>query len=119
MLLIVSGAVPEFDKVNGTGVLLVPRATVPKLLEGGDRAAAGWTPVPVNVTICGLVGSEFVMVSVPVITPVVVGVNLTLTRQLRPGARLVPQLVLSEKLALHANLMPVTVVMPTFEIVTV
>ncbi len=59
------------------------------------------------------------MVSVPVRTPVAVGLNLTLIRQLRPGARVVPQLVLSEKLALHAKLILVKVVMPTFEIVTV
>lgn len=59
------------------------------------------------------------IVSVPVSTPVVVGLNLALTRQLRPGAKLVPQLVLSDKLALHAKLMPVIVVVPTFESVTV
>jgi hypothetical protein len=116
--LIVSGAVPGFDKVTGS-VLFVRRGMVPKGTALGDNTAAGWTPVPVSDTLCGLVGSEFVMVKNPVSTPVVVGMNLTLTRQLRPGARLVPQLVLSEKLALHAKLIPVIVVMPTFEIVTV
>jgi hypothetical protein len=59
------------------------------------------------------------MVSVPLSTPVVVGLNLTLIRQLRPGARLVPQVVLSEKLALHVMVMPVIVVVPTFASVTV
>jgi hypothetical protein len=54
--------------------------------EPGVTCMAGAMPVPVRVTICGLVGSEFVIVSVPVIMPVVVGLNLTLIRQLRPGA---------------------------------
>jgi hypothetical protein len=80
----------------------------------GVTLTAGVIRVPVGATICGLVESESVIVSVPVSTPVEVGRNLTLMRQLLPGARLVPQVVLSEKLPLHAKLMPVTVVVPTF-----
>src|ERR1700757_4916246 len=68
---------------------------------------------------CGLVMSESVIVSVPVRTPVVVGANLTLIRQLRPGARLPPQLLVSEKFALHWMLVIVMVVVPTFASVTV
>src|SRR5215469_2350776 len=68
--------------------------------------------------ICGLVMSESVMVSVPVRTPVVVGANLTLIRQLRPGAKLPPQLLLSEKFELHWMLLIVRVVVPTFARVT-
>src|ERR1700756_1335224 len=67
---------------------------------------------------CGLVMAESVIVSVPVRTPVVVGANLTLMRQLRPGARLPPQLLLSEKFALHWMLLIVSVVVPTFTSVT-
>ena len=80
--------------------------------------AAACTPVPVSVMTCGLVMSESVIVSVPVRTPVVVGANLTLMRQLRPGARLPPQLLLSEKFALHWMLLIVSVVVPTFARVT-
>ena len=72
-----------------------------------------------SVTTCGLVGSESVIVSVPVSTPVVVGANLTLILQLRPGARVGPQLVLSEKFALHWMLVSVIVAVPTFVNVTV
>src|SRR5690349_18659461 len=62
--------------------------------------------------------SESVIVSVPVRTPVVVGANLTLMRQLLPGARLPPQLLLSEKFGLHWMLLIVSVVVPTFARVT-
>ena len=47
-----------------------------------------------------------------------VGANLTFMRQLRPGARLPPQLLLSEKFALQAMLEMVKVVLPTFARVT-
>src|ERR1700758_3544390 len=67
---------------------------------------------------CGLVMSESVIVSVPVRTPVVVGANLTLIRQLRPGAKLPPQLLLSEKFGLHWMLLIISVVVPTFARVT-
>src|SRR5438270_9911762 len=116
--LIVSDAVPGLDRMNVNGALVVRRACVPKLWDVGESETAAWTPVPVSVTICGLVTSESVIVSVPVRTPVVVGANLTFMRQLRPGARLPPQLLLSEKFALQAMLEMVKVVLPTFARVT-
>ena len=85
----------------------------------GVTLAAGLTPVPVNVTICGLVTSESVMVSVPVRTPVVVGRKLTLMRQLRPAFSVVPQLFESEKFVLQAMLLTEIGVVPTFDSVTV
>lgn len=53
-------------------------------------------PVPVNDTVCGLLGSESVSVSVPVRVPVAIGVKVTLTLQLAPAAMLVPQLFACE-----------------------
>src|SRR2546430_712756 len=103
--LIVSAAVPVLDSVNGNGALVVRRACVPKLWDVGESVTAACTPVPVSVTICGLVTSESVIVSVPVRTPVVVGTKATFTRQVLPGAKLPPQLLLSEKFGLQA--MPV------------
>ncbi len=73
-------------------------------------------PVPVSVTTCGLVISESVMVSVTVRTPVVVGAAFT--QQLLPGARLPPQLLLSEKFGLQEKPLIVSVVVPTLAIVT-
>lgn len=79
---------------------------------------AGLIPVPVSATICGLVMSESVMVSVPVRTPVVVR-KLTLMRQLRPAFSVVPQLFESEKFVLQAMLLIEIGVVPTFDSVTV
>src|SRR5437764_14767388 len=101
--LIVSDAVPGLDRMNVNGALVVRRACVPKLWDVGESETAAWTPVPVSVTICGLVMSESVMVSVPVRTPVVVGTKATLTRQLLPGARLPPQFLLSAELGLQSK----------------
>lgn len=93
--------------------------TVPKFQDAGVSVTAGCTPVPVSVTICGLVTSESVIVSVPVKTPVVVGANTALIRQLRPGFRVVPQFVASEKFVLHVMLLIVSGVVPMFDRVTV
>src|SRR2546423_15525037 len=117
--LIVSAAVPVLDSVNGNGALVVRRACVPKLWDVGESVTAACTPVPVSVTICGLVTSESVIVSVPVRTPVVVGTKATFTRQVLPGAKLPPQLLLSEKFGLQAMPVIVSVVVPTLAIVTV
>jgi hypothetical protein len=46
-----------------------------------DRLAAGATPVPVSVTVCGRRVALSVMVSAPVLVPGAVGVNVTLTEQ--------------------------------------
>ena len=119
MLLIVSVAVPVFASVKVCGALVLPRVTGPKAQDVGVSDTPGCTPVPVSVTICGLVMSESVIVSVPVRTPVVVGAKTTLMRQLRPARRVVPQFVESEKFAVQVMLLIVSVVVPTFDSVTV
>jgi len=58
------------------------------------------TPVPVRLTVCGLLLASSFTVTVPLRVPVVVGLKLTLMVQLAPGARLFPQLLLSRKLVL-------------------
>src|SRR5436305_13717361 len=116
--LIVSDAVPVLDSVKVNGGLVVRRACVPKFWDAGESVTAACTPVPVSVTTCGLVTSESVMVSVPVRRPAVVGTKATLTRQLLPGVRLPPQLLLSEKFELQATPLIVNVVVPTLAIVT-
>ena len=117
--LIVAVAVPVFVSVKVCGALVLPRVTVPKFQDAGVSVAAGCTPVPVSVTIWGLVTSESVIVSVPVRTPVVVGAKTTLIRQLRPGFRVVPQFVASEKFVLQVMLLIVSGVVPTFDTVTI
>ena len=103
-------ALPVLARMNVCEGLVVRRGTVPKLQDAGLSETPACMPVPVSVTICGLVTSESVIVSVPVRTPVVVGANSTLTRQLLPGARLPPQLLLSEKFGLQAKSEIVSVV---------
>ena len=52
---------------------------VPKSSRGDDRLTS--VPMPVRVVIWGDDGLLSVIVSVPVLVPVVVGVNMTLTTQ--------------------------------------
>src|SRR5437868_3771604 len=65
-------------------------------------------PVPERATVCGLLGSESVSVSVPVRVPVAVGVKVTSTAQLAPAGRLAPQSWLWEKSPLVAMEVKVT-----------
>ena len=54
---------------------------------------AGRTPVPVSVTVCGLLGALSVNVSAPVRAPNTVGVKVTFTVHLAAAARVVPQVL--------------------------
>src|SRR2546423_549832 len=74
-------------------------------------------PVPESDTVCGLLASESVSVSVPVRVPPAVGVKVTLTVQLAPAARLLPQLLLCEKSPLVA--MELNVTAPAVSLVAV
>jgi hypothetical protein len=56
-------------------------------------------PVPLRATVCGLPEALSVIDSVPLMTPVALGVKVTLIVQLAVDATLVPQLSLSPKLA--------------------
>ncbi len=124
MLLIRSGAVPELDSVTAL-VWLARRAIGPKARLVGDNAATGWTPVPVSVTCCGLVGSASVMSRLAARTPGAVGANVTLMEQLRPPPRLPPigQFVVNAKSPPFVPLIAIeaiaTEVAPTFARVTV
>jgi hypothetical protein len=54
-------------------------------------------PVPVRVTVCGLIRPLSVIAMVPLRVPVTVGVNVTLIVQLAPAERLVPQVFVTSK----------------------
>src|SRR5207237_7671843 len=81
------------------GALLVPTFCEPNVKLVGVTVNWGEleAPVPVSDTFCGLLEAESVSVSVPVRVPPAVGVKVTLTVQLAPAARLLPQLLLCEK----------------------
>ena len=58
---------------------------LPRLGLTAGLGAYGGVPVPVSATICGLPGSESVMVKTPVRRPVWVGVNRTFVAHLPWG----------------------------------
>ena len=99
--------VPTVLTVTGDPPLLVtvtvcvpdcPTVTVPNASVLGLAARApAVTPVPLSVTLCGLPVALSAIESVPVREPVVVGLNVTLTVQFAPAAKLVPQLFVCEK----------------------
>ena len=76
---------------------MAPTATVPRFKELADRVTGELEllPVPLRLTVCGLLPALSVKASVPVAAPVAVGVNVTPTLQLAPAATLVPQVLVA------------------------
>jgi hypothetical protein len=56
-----------------------------------------YSPVPVNATLDGLLGTESKTISAPSLRPVVAGVKVMLMVQSVPGGKLAPQLWVSPK----------------------
>ncbi len=78
-----------FDSVTG-GSAVVPTVVGEKVIVDVDSVAADVAevvPVPVNDTVCVLGVAESVTVSVAVLVPVALGVNVTLMVQLAPTAK--------------------------------
>jgi len=76
--------VPElFVRVMLCGELLSPTVTVPKLRLVGEKETT--VPTPVSETVCGLFEALSVIVMVPVLVPVLVGLNATRIVQLPFG----------------------------------
>jgi hypothetical protein len=99
---------------------LLPEPTVcaANVKEVEERLAAGVLTVPVRLTVWveGLALS--VMVSKPVVVPVLVGLKVTLTEQEAFEARLGPQELAREKLPLIATLITLRGTVPVFSRVT-
>ena len=87
-----SGEVPKFVRVTACGELVDPTPTVPKSKLLGDSVTK--VPVPVRFKTCEPEPSLSETVTVPYLTPAVVGVNVTEMVQLEPALRLFPQLLL-------------------------
>jgi hypothetical protein len=86
MLLIVRAAVPELVMVKTKGALLLFAVTAAKSCEPGVRETAACIPVPVMLTVeMGIPRSFVVVVNVAVRTPVAVGLNVSVVRQLAPA----------------------------------
>jgi hypothetical protein len=116
MLVMVSLAVPTLLSVTDWGGLEVPTATPENVRVVG--VAETLVPVPVKVTVCGLPLALSLMVRVPLSFVVDVGVNVTLIVQDSPAVKLVPQVLVSEKLLLTVNEEKVSVAVPELLTVT-
>src|SRR5205814_388011 len=67
-----------FATVTVCGLLVVPTSCLLKMTEPGERVRGGNMPVPVKLTVWGLVDAVSSIVSVPVRAPIAVGTNVTL-----------------------------------------
>lgn len=83
--------------VTVVAAVVVPVVTVPKLRVLAERVTGELVvpPVPLRLTVCGLLVALSVKVNVPVVAPVAVGVNVTPTEQVPPAATLAPHVLLA------------------------
>lgn len=80
-----SGLAPTLVIVTFIVPLVVLTPCLPKAREADENEAAGVvTPLPVKLTITGLEGSSELIISVPVLVPAAVGVNVTFIVQPTP-----------------------------------
>lgn len=90
---IVKLAFPVLFKVKGSAALVVPRFWLLNDKLGAESPAMGPLPVPVRLTLCGLLEALSVRATVAERAPVAVGANVTLIVQLLPAATGVPQVL--------------------------
>jgi len=90
-----------------SGLELVPRFTFPKFNDIGASVAVGETPVPLSAIVCVVGFALSVTVTEGVAAPSEGGVNVTITMQVAPAARLVPQVFVSVN---HVESVPVSLI---------
>lgn len=110
-LSIVNAAVILFVNVTVVGLLVVPTVRLLNVTVAGDSVTA-CTPVPLRLTVCGLLLALSVMVTAPVAAPVVVGENVTEIVHFLPAFSELPHVFVSAKLPLTAMLVMVRVAEP-------
>ena len=93
MPLIASEAVPLLVKVRFWVGLMVPTNWLVNTSAVSERLTAGAIPVPVRVTVCGEPGALSLIVTLPVLLPVIVGANVTEMLQLAATAKVGPQVL--------------------------
>jgi hypothetical protein len=113
-------AVPEFESTTTCAPLVVLTVWLPNATVVGFSAACGVPaiPVPLRLTVCGLLESLSVSVSEPVCAPVAVGVKVTFTVHEPDATNDVPQLSVSPNCVEAAMLVKVIVVVPLLVTVT-
>jgi hypothetical protein len=99
MLAMLSAAVPVLVNVTVCGRLVVPAACAGKFSWLADKEAIGVdaVPKPANLTVSGLFWVLPVTVIEPLWSPADVGLKVTVTVQLFPGASVAPHVLVSEK----------------------
>src|SRR3981081_2527820 len=85
------GPVPLLVNCMTCAALVVVTGWEAKVTLAADRTIAGAVPIPDKATECGLPGALSVRINCPDLTPVAVGVNVTGSVQLPPGATELPQ----------------------------
>src|SRR5205823_3098613 len=85
-----NGVLPVLVNVTVCGGLMVPTLWSGKSRLVGDNLTT--VPVPVSAITCGLLAASSVMVTVPVLTPLSLGLKATRIVQLSPAGKLDPQL---------------------------
>jgi hypothetical protein len=115
---IVSAPVPVLLRVTCWAELGVPTFWFPKLKLGCEKLTMGARPVPLRVTVCGLLTALSVRVRAPVRPPLAVGAKLTLIVQLPLGATEGRQLLLSVQSLEIDRLLMLRATVPVFVTVT-
>src|SRR2546427_209048 len=88
MLTMLRTELPVFMSVTVCVALVLPTSKLPKITLDVDRFATGPSPVPLPLStiVCGLAGSESLMLKLAVRVPVALGLNVTLRLQLPADA---------------------------------
>src|SRR5450631_4799918 len=118
MLLSVSVKVRLFVSLIVFGLTGTPTTELPNVRLAG-LSATGKSPVPVSGMVCAPLPALSLSVSVPVRTPAVVGVKVTLILQLALGASDPGQRLLVAKSPLAVTLAMTKAAVPALERVTV
>src|SRR5271165_6037701 len=119
MPMMFSGAFPMLVMVEVCAALVVPTVAEANVSVAGLRFTAGPMAVPASSTNCGLPGSVPLIAIPAILDPPAVGVKVTFTVQLPPGASDAPQLLVSVKseLSVPARSIPV-MFKPEFPLLT-
>ena len=98
MVVIFRVAVPLFASVSDCAPRVVLSTWLVKVKLVGVKvtAGAGFVPVPVRLTECGLPAALSVIVIAPVRVPADAGVKVTLIEQFAFAVNVLPQVVVSE-----------------------
>ena len=91
---------------------------MPNVKEAAEVLAKGAMPVPVRLTVGAAPELLLLKVRVPVRLPRAVGANVTLTEQVAPAPRVLPQLLLWLKSPVMVKLVIVSAVPPVFDKLT-